>query len=282
LISLTLNRQSCGVFRLEHLEQSSMRKFLFKLSNVCSCWMIFPIACALVVIGAKCWLINNYGSPTPFWDQWDAEGAELYPRYFGGTLQLSDLLAAHTEHRILITRLWSLLLLELNGYWDPILQMVANAPLIALAVALLVAAFRRILDIVSLIVLTLFSMVIFALPLAWENVLAGFHSAWYFVILASLVGLILLPNATAFTTRWWIATLLLCASYFCMASGAATLAAAIALCVVQLAVGRRSGLGELLAIAVLAAPFVWLMLNVPSLPGHAPLKAHSTEEFFGR
>ena len=42
----------------------------------------------------------------------------LFEVPFSGTLQFSDLISPHNEHRILITRLWSLLLLELAGYWD--------------------------------------------------------------------------------------------------------------------------------------------------------------------
>ena len=107
-------------------------------------WLIYPVAGALFVVGAKCWMIARYGNPTPFWDQWDAEGSLLYPRFFDGSLRLSDLVAAHNEHRILLTRLWSLLLLELEGYWDPILQMAANAVLFGGFVALFIAAFRPI------------------------------------------------------------------------------------------------------------------------------------------
>ena len=116
------------------------------LGNNVSAWMIYPFSCALVVIGAKYWMIAHYGSPTPLWDQWDAEGALLYPKYLGGTLQISDLIAPHNEHRILVTRLWSLLLLDLEGYWDPILQMVANTLILGTAVALFIASFRPILD----------------------------------------------------------------------------------------------------------------------------------------
>lgn len=224
-------------------------------------------------------MVGVNGSSTPFWDQWDAEAAFLYQPYFAGTLHFSDLIVPHNEHRILITRLWSLLLLELNGYWDPILQMVANALLSGLAVALLVAAFRPMLDVVSQIVLALFSMVIFSLPSAWENILNGLHSMWFFLILASLVGLIILHGAGAFTARWWIATLLLCTSYFCMAGGALTLVAASVLCVVQLAAGRRSGIGELLAIAVFAALCVGFILEIPAPAGHIALKAQSIGQF---
>ena len=117
-----------------------------------------------VVIGAKCWMISHYASPTPYWDQWDAEGAFLYPKYFDGTLSFSDLIAPHNEHRVLVSRLWSLLLLELGGYWDPMLQMVANTLIFGAAVALFVAAFRPVLDRRSWLVFALFSMVIFSLP----------------------------------------------------------------------------------------------------------------------
>lgn len=119
-----------------------MRQILPKLHIPVSSWMIFPVACALVVIGAKIWMIAQYGSPTPFWDQWDAEGAILYPKYFDGTLSFSDLIAPHSEHRILITRLWLLLLLELGGYWNPTLQMLANTAILGAFVALLITAFR--------------------------------------------------------------------------------------------------------------------------------------------
>ena len=263
-----------------------MRIKLFNCSNVCSYWMIFPFACALVVIGARCWVINTYGSPTPYWDQWDAEAAFLYKPYFSGTLRLFDLIAPHNEHRILITRLWSLLLLELNGYWDPILQMVSNALLSGLITAMVVSAFRQMLDIVTLIVLTLFSIVIFALPLTDENILGGFQSQWYFLVLASLSGLIVLHGASAFTTRWWLATLLLCLSYFCMAGGTLTMAAASTLCLIQLATGRRSGLRELSAIALLATLCVGFILytpsilNTPSDPRHIPMSAQSIGQFF--
>ena len=57
--------------------------------------MIYPLACALAVIGVNCWMTAHYGSPTPVWDHWDAEGAILYLKYLGGTLQVSDLIAPH-------------------------------------------------------------------------------------------------------------------------------------------------------------------------------------------
>jgi hypothetical protein len=255
-----------------------MRQIFPKLHNPLRSWMIFPLACALVVIGVKIWMIAQSGSPTPFWDQWDAEGVILYPKYFDGTLSFSDLIAPHNEHRILISRLWSLLLLDLNGYWDPILQMLANTAILGAFVALLVTAFRPILDGVSWIALVLFSTVIFALPFGWESTLAGFHSQWYFMLLFSIAGLYAIIDATAFTARWWLAMLLV-TSYFSLAAGTLAAAAAFAVCVLQFVIGRRSGRSELLALAILAAVAAVMVLYTPVIAGHGPLRAHSIEQF---
>ena len=69
----------------------------------------------LCVLGAKFWLIGTYGSPTPFWDQWDAEATVVYLPWTNGSLSLSNLFAPHNEHRILWTRALGLLELQLNG-----------------------------------------------------------------------------------------------------------------------------------------------------------------------
>ena len=71
-----------------------MRRATLKLNELLSSWMIFPGACALAVIGIKCWTIHRFGSPTPFWDQWDAEGALLYPKFLDRTLHIADLIPA--------------------------------------------------------------------------------------------------------------------------------------------------------------------------------------------
>jgi hypothetical protein len=264
-----------------HLYNHAMRQGPHKLENPALSWMIYPFACALVVIGAKCWMIGRYGSPTPDWDQWDDVGANLYPRFLSGILQFSDLIAPHNEHRVLVTRLWSLLLLELEGYWDPILQMLANTLLLGVVVALLVAAFRPILDRASWLAFAAFTAVMFSLPLSWENTLAGFNSQWYFMLFFSMSGLLAVTAAAAFTPRWWIGTSLLLVSCFSMAGGVLTMAAAFAICTVQFFVKRRSSARELLALAILAAVTVAMLRDTLGLANNAPLKPHSVGQFFG-
>lgn len=39
-----------------------------------SSWLLIPLAAALIVIGAKFWMIARYGFPMPIWDQLDDEG----------------------------------------------------------------------------------------------------------------------------------------------------------------------------------------------------------------
>ena len=77
------------------------------------------LGCLLIVLGAKLWIIQNYGSATPYWDQWDAEAALLYKPYLEGTLRIGDLFAAHNRGcRAVITNLaptlifrsWSMIL----------------------------------------------------------------------------------------------------------------------------------------------------------------------------
>jgi hypothetical protein len=256
-----------------------MSRFSSKLHKFSASWMIFPLASALAIIGARIWLIADYGSPTPYWDQWSAEGMFLYPKYFNGTLSFADLIALHNEHRILVTRLWSLMLIDLGGYWDPILQMLANTVIIGAFVALLVAAFRPILDRASWIMLALFTAVLYALPFGWESTLAGFHSQWYFMLLFSLAGMLAIIKAAAFTLNWWLATLLLVTSYFSMAAGALTTAAAFAFCALQFFVGHRFGWREALALAILAAMTALMVLFIPAYPAYAAFKAHSIGQF---
>ncbi len=256
-----------------------MHQILPKLTNPLLPWMIFPLACALVVIGSKCWMISHYGSSTPIWDQWDAEGL-FYEKYFNGTFRFGELIVPHNEHRILVTRLWSLLLVELGGYWDPMLEMVANTLLLGAVVALLVVASRPILEGASWVAFALFSVVIFSPPFDWENTLAGFNSQWYFMLWFSIAGLLAIIEATAFTLRWWIALLALLLSYFSMASGSASMAAAFSICAVQMVIGCRAGTRELLGLAIIAVVTVATVIYIPTLPYHVAIKAQSFEQFF--
>ncbi|MHA1774128.1 MAG: hypothetical protein ACTSXO_08380 [Candidatus Heimdallarchaeota archaeon] len=36
------------------------------------------LAVALIIFGARLWVIHNFGNTVPYWDQWDSEAAFLF------------------------------------------------------------------------------------------------------------------------------------------------------------------------------------------------------------
>jgi hypothetical protein len=96
----------------------------------------------------------------------------------------------------------------------------------------------------------------------------------------SIAGMMAIGGARAFAARWWLAVLLATCSYFSMAGGTTTTAAAFSLCTVQMAVGARGSLKEISALVILAAMTAIMALSIPVLPYHAPLRANSAGAFF--
>jgi hypothetical protein len=209
-------------------------------SDLAAC-RLFIAASLLIILGAKLWAIAAYGNSTPFWDQWDAEATGLYPRYLAGTLRISDLLATHNEHRILLTRLFALAVFVGSGRWDPILQMMFNALVHTAAIGLLLIMLSRVLDRAGTALLAFFCAVAFAVPFGWSNTLSAFQTQFYLLVLLGPLALLLLYDAAAWSPRWWLGTLVAVAAYFSIAPGALTLPAFIGLAGIQLALGRRAG-----------------------------------------
>ena len=239
------------------------------------------LALFVIVLGAKLVLIRYFGSGVPFFDQWDAEAAFLYKPYLESTLSFFSLFASHNEHRIFFTRIYSLILFELNGGWDPLLQMVANAFLHCVAIVLLMKVMRPLLDQTCFFALAMFSALVFALPIGWENTLAGFQSQFYLLLITAFLSMIYLVNSRAFSRAWMIGILSGIASYFCMASGALTLAAALAVMAIQLLFGLRRGAREVVGAGLLLAICGLMVVNIHHVVDHDVLKAHSLREFLG-
>ncbi|MDB5582211.1 MAG: hypothetical protein JWR80_7387 [Bradyrhizobium sp.] len=233
---------------------------------------------ALIVFGAKLLFVRTFGSALPYWDQWDAEADSLYKAYLNSNLTWSALFAPHNEHRILLTRLLSLLLFELDGGWDPILQMMVNAGLHVVAIVLIVLALQRILRPDQLTALVAFTALLFVLPIGWENLLAGFQSQFYLLLIFSILALGGFAAASAFSIRWWVSAACAVAAFFSMASGALIGAAALGIAVLQLLLGVRQGSREYTGAAVLAALSAVMIAYVPHINGHDGLKARDLGE----
>ena len=118
-----------------------------------------------------------------------------------------------------------------------------------------------------------------AIPYAYDNVLLGFNTHFYLLISLSFASLWLMAGATAWSVRWVLGALAALGSYFCMASGALTLAAVCALHLLQAVLGRRGGYREATGIAALAALTMVLLALIPHVEASDGFRARSLGEF---
>jgi len=173
----------------------------------------------LIILGFKLFFIFFYGNATPYWDQWDAEAANLYKPILENNYNVQLLFSSHNEHRILITRLLGIFLLKINGIWNPLLQMSVNAVLHTGVICILVILTGRVLGKYFWPALMIIALALFIIPFGWENTLAGFQSQFYFVILFSVVSLSIITNSTPFTMAWFLGVFLGICAYFSLSSG---------------------------------------------------------------
>ncbi len=248
--------------------------------NVRFLWWLTVVACAFILLGSKLWLIANFGSPTPFWDQWDAEASLLYNPHLTDHVPLSTFFSAHNEHRILITRLLALGLLEFSGQWDTILQMCVNASLYTVFLIVLLYLLRDLVNRRFAIILAIFSTFILIFPFGWENTLAGFQSQFYFLLLFSSIALALSSAAAVNTIRWWGGIVLCVLSFFCIASGALTLLIAATVAALQFFLRLRRGIREFAGVAFQIGFAFMLISAIPSLEYPNPLHTNSLPHYF--
>jgi hypothetical protein len=232
----------------------------------------------LVIVGAKLLLLSRYPSPIPFLDQWNAEAQVTYIPYHDGYLSWRQMASLHNEHRVFFTRLLALDTLLANGQWDPNLQQVVNAILHALTgvltAAILWAAGARRRPALLLVV-----GLVFGLPFGWENTLAAFQSAFYFLVLFSVLALWLTDSEPG-TVPWALGWLCAVASLFTSAGGVLTTLAIVVMATVKWmsepARWRQWG-GTVAVSAVVLG--IGAVTSSPPLPHHALLGAASSQEF---
>ena len=217
-----------------------------------------------VVLGLKWATFDRFGSAMPDWDQWDAEAYYAIIPWFEHDHFLQNIFTPHNEHRVVLTKLQNLALTVLNGQWDARLQAVTNAILhSALATAL-----------------WLLAVALFGLPLAWQNVLGGFHSQQYWLLVTSFTAIVTLPFARPLTLRWWLGAAAATLALLTMGSG--LLAAAVVIVVVAFRILRcdttlRSAWPTLALCAALVAVGAATRVEVDH---HAHMKVKTLHDFF--
>lgn len=152
----------------------------------------------LIIFSSMILTIDIYGYSIPFYDEWDAEAYATYVPFLNGQYEFFHLFEPHNGHRIVFTRLSSLILFQLNGGWDPELQMILSAFLHALTGALMVYVVVqekvKYIDLISLCAIVL----VFSIPFSWMSVLVAFQTQFYFMMLFAIVSIIALSNSMYF------------------------------------------------------------------------------------
>jgi hypothetical protein len=240
--------------------------------------VLWLVALFLVILGAKLWVIQLYGSWLPVWDQWDEANRFFRPWREGG-LTWHDWLGPHNEHRIFFTRLLDFLLIRLNGRWDTLLQMTINAVLHAGYACALAYCLWNFLGRKSHGLICLLVAPFFALPFAAENVIRGFDSQQYFVIIGSLATLLGLGFASPGSRWWWLGLLAAILNLFTMASGLlAPLAVAGLMGLRAFKLKKLTWASGTTLVTCLAVFALGLALSV-SLPADRPSQARSLADF---
>jgi MFS family permease len=239
----------------------------------------FAVCLFLVIVAAKWATFDRFGSPMPDWDQWDAEAGEVFIPWYGSDQFLTHLFYPHNEHRVVLTKLQNLTLGIVNGQWDSRLEAATNAMLhAALAVALWFASRRWLTGRWHAPLIVLLAA-LFGLPVAWQNVLGGFHSQQYWLVGLSFAAIVTLPFSPAWSSPWWLGALAAIAVMGSMGSG--LLAAAVALAVVLWRWQRREiGFRDVwptvaLGLALIAAGF----LTRVDVAWHQHMKVKTVHDF---
>ena len=237
------------------------------------------LALGLLLFGSKLLVIAHYGSATPYWDQWDMEAANLYRPFLEGTWMLGQLVAPHNEHRVVTTRLLALLLLKINGLWNPLLEMIVNAlvhvvTILAVAGLLLHSLGKR-----AAGPLLFFTLVLFSLPYGWDNTLTACNAHFYCVLLFSVLTLFLLIEKKPYTPLRSLGLLCGVLAFFSLASGIFAFAAAAAVFGIQYFLSVDRSWKKAIVTLVLILLVLLGIVFTPQIAGHAALKAHSIKQF---
>ena len=233
----------------------------------------------LIVLGSRWALVDRFGSDLPMWDQWDAEGTQLLAPWLEHRLAPGDFLRPHNEHRIVITRLVNFGLTVANGQWDQRLECAVNAVLPGIIAMTFFIMGCRNQDRRWHAPLFLLLAAAYALPMAWENELAGFHSAQFFLIALSFGTIAWLPRAAPWSRSWWLGAACGALALGSLASGFFAAAVVIGLLTVRLLRGETSlrAAGPALVFCGALVAIGWL--TRVSVPYHESLKAQGMRDF---
>jgi len=231
----------------------------------------------LVVLGAKLWLVQLYGSPLPLWDQWYE--AELFFRpWVEGHLTWQAFFAPDNGHRIFFTRLLDLIVIRLNGRWEPLLQMTVNAFIHTTFVCGLAFCLWDFLGRKNGWFVCFLLVPFFALPYAGENAIWAI-TLEYFLDIFSIATLVALGFAKPGSRWWWLGLAAAFSGLFTKASGLLAPVTVGGLMILRAIKHRRIERRNLITLGLCLAVVGLSMALGISAEGDRPLRAHTLVEF---
>jgi len=237
------------------------------------------VALFALVLGGRWAVVDRFGMDLPEWDEWDAEGLHCLLPWMQHRFTLDELCQAHNEHRVVVTELVSLALTLANGQWDQRLECTVNAAFAALLAVAFFAMGCQFLGRWWLALLFAISAVAFGLPLAWQNVLGGFHSQQLFLIGFSCGAVVWLPESVPWSRRWWLGAG--CSVLALGTMGSGFFAAPAVAGLVALRLWRRESSVRFAAPALIlcAAEIAVGWFSRAVIPSSASLHARSAQDF---
>jgi hypothetical protein len=241
-------------------------------------WLLFAFLFTLMVL-PRWYYVENFAVALPFWDQWDAEWVGLLKPWTENKLVFSNLWINHNEHRIVPTRLMTLLCFELSGVWSNMVEARLNILLGVSTPLLLIWLLYRKGELSGFRWLVVAVIVADAtMPFSWENMLIGFQSQFYFLNLFTLLSMALAVYRPQSIGIMLIVTGLCVLSVLTMASGLITPIAVAFVYSLNNYVQQRWSARTLVMFAILFLIGITGYITMPNIAAHHFLHAQNMTE----
>ncbi len=232
-----------------------------------------------LVVAAKWLVISLFGSPLPYWDQWGTE-SDLLVGWVEGNFQWQELASAHNEHRLLVSRLfWLLVFIANECQWDPQVSQYLAAIVTALTVLVAVACYLSRAEWVRGRSVIAAAAVLYALPVAWMNLVWGFQAQFHFQLLFSVLAICGLSTFHVRAWQWWGGLGAGVLALFTSGSGVLFAAGILGIVVIRWISRRSLASGVVATIAALGLLLVAAWLLLPKNSAGSRLAAQGPGDF---
>jgi hypothetical protein len=223
----------------------------------------------LVVFGSQCFWVHRAGAQVPVWDQWFAEFGRVYEPLMRGALPFDALAFVHNEHHLFTSRLISMALFLMSGYWDVKGEMVALAAVRGTEMAILFLLLSPLVAESRRLVLIALVVAVGALPVSPLNVLSGIQAQFRLVEIFSILALAVVVRPLDVERVCGLVVFLLLA-FFSMATGIVAMVASAVTILAQGLAGRALPRPRAAVAGLILCLAVFALFITPRYPEYGP------------